>query len=79
MVLPEEPFILYKLAFFYYPVVGLLITLSVGLAVSYATGPTDINKIDPLLLIPYFRRKHRMDIIQMIPIVEVYKDSIKNI
>lgn len=49
---PTEPFILYKLSFMYYPVVGLLTTILVAMAVSYVTGFNDVHKMDPRLIIP---------------------------
>lgn len=51
----EQPFVLYKLAMFYYPLVGSLITITISMVISYFTGFTDIQKIDPRLLIPCMR------------------------
>lgn len=51
----NEPFIIYKLSFMYYPVLGTVVTVLIGLLVSYLTGPNNVNDIDNRLLIPYYR------------------------
>lgn len=56
-----EPFFLYKLSVMYYPVLGTIITISVALVVSYITGYTNLETLDPKLIIPRLRPKSNVD------------------
>lgn len=45
----------------YYPVLGTIITISVALVVSYFTGYTDLETLNPKLIIPRLRPKNTVD------------------
>ncbi|PSN35895.1 hypothetical protein C0J52_18975 [Blattella germanica] len=52
----EEIFILYRISFMYYTVLGLLITIVVAAIVSYFTEPPPPEKLKPALFAPFVRR-----------------------
>lgn len=50
-----EPLFIYKVSFMYYSVIGLIVTISVAMFVSYLTGLNDVNKMDQRLIISFMR------------------------
>lgn len=51
----SEVFILYKLSFCYYSLVGAAITVIVGIFVSYVTGFEDVSTLNPRYVAPCLR------------------------
>ncbi|XP_063227310.1 sodium-coupled monocarboxylate transporter 1-like [Bacillus rossius redtenbacheri] len=52
----EEVFLLYRVSYMLYSVVGTLVVLVVGMVVSWATGFTDTRHLDPRLIVPIMKR-----------------------
>lgn len=52
----EEVFVLLKLSYWWYTLMGISIVLTVGTLVSLLTGRQDPNKLDPKLLSPLLRK-----------------------
>ncbi|XP_014207706.1 sodium-coupled monocarboxylate transporter 2-like [Copidosoma floridanum] len=52
----EEPMILFRISFLYFCLVGTVITVAVGVAVSYIVGESNSTKVDPDHLTPIMRR-----------------------
>lgn len=48
--------LMYQVSYMYYSAVGTLIGLFVGIIVSLLTGPQDLTKLNPDLVIPQIRR-----------------------
>uniref|UniRef100_A0A224XMH4 Putative sodium/solute symporter n=1 Tax=Panstrongylus lignarius TaxID=156445 RepID=A0A224XMH4_9HEMI len=46
---------LYRISYLYFPPIGLLVSLIVGLTVSIITGGQDLDELDPELIIPQLR------------------------
>ncbi|XP_069699563.1 sodium-coupled monocarboxylate transporter 1-like [Periplaneta americana] len=53
----EEPFILYRISFLYYPTMGLIIMFVVGMIVSHFTEPPNIEQMNPKLFTPIIRKR----------------------
>ncbi|XP_046401187.1 sodium-coupled monocarboxylate transporter 1-like [Ischnura elegans] len=51
----ESPFFLYSISYLWYTAIGVIIVLSIGLTVSWATGFNDLEHMDPKLLSPVIR------------------------
>ena len=49
---PEQPFVLYRLSYLYFNVLGCFIVIVVGLVVSFLTGATSSGELHPDLLSP---------------------------
>ena len=49
---PEDTFFLYRVSYYYYTLLGALITVGVGLVVSFLTGPQDPRTVSRALLSP---------------------------
>jgi multisubunit Na+/H+ antiporter MnhB subunit len=49
---PEQPFVLYRLSYLYFNVLGCFIVIAVGLVVSFLTGATSPRELHPDLLSP---------------------------
>lgn len=52
----ESPFAIYHISYMWYTLFGALITIFVGLIVSFVTGANNPRKIDSKLLAPFVRR-----------------------
>ncbi|KAJ9575570.1 hypothetical protein L9F63_007578, partial [Diploptera punctata] len=52
----EEVFILYKLSFLYYSLIGIVIVLVIGTIVSYFTEQPEEKQMDPILFTPIIRK-----------------------
>ncbi|XP_077301650.1 sodium-coupled monocarboxylate transporter 1-like [Arctopsyche grandis] len=52
----DEVFILYRLSYMWYTLLGTLITMIVSLIVSLVWDPIDANNIDPSMLAPFLRK-----------------------
>ncbi|CAH0558329.1 unnamed protein product [Brassicogethes aeneus] len=52
----DEKFMLYRLSYIWYALVGTSVTIFVGLLVSFVTKSHDINDVDTQLLAPFIRR-----------------------
>lgn len=50
----EDPFILYRMSYMWYTGLAVLITVVVGLLVSFITGHTKPETLDPRLICPFF-------------------------
>ncbi|XP_060071549.1 sodium-coupled monocarboxylate transporter 1-like [Ylistrum balloti] len=50
----EEPFFLYRMSYMWYSPLAALITVIVGLLVSFCTGATKTEELDPRLICPFF-------------------------
>lgn len=51
-----EPFFLYRVSYVYYPLIGVVVCIIVGLAVSWYTGANKPHKMDPDLLSPVIHK-----------------------
>ncbi|KAG8301691.1 hypothetical protein J6590_047886 [Homalodisca vitripennis] len=69
---PSVPLI-FQLSYLYYCLLGMVIVLVVGLAVSYISGPTDARHLDPQLFSPPVRHFLPKKGIMSIPENEEYK------
>ncbi|XP_073968629.1 sodium-coupled monocarboxylate transporter 2-like [Rhodnius prolixus] len=47
--------LLYRISYLYFPTVGLLVSMIVGLTVSIVTGGQDLAELDPELIVPQLR------------------------
>lgn len=47
---------LYRISYLWYSAIGFLVTILIGLGVSFLTGPTDPQNVDEDLLSPPFKR-----------------------
>ncbi|KAJ8866436.1 hypothetical protein PR048_032279 [Dryococelus australis] len=52
----EDAFILYKISFHYYCLVGTVVVIAVGLIVSYLTGFQDPETVDDRLLVSFVKK-----------------------
>ncbi|KAJ9575567.1 hypothetical protein L9F63_007575, partial [Diploptera punctata] len=52
----DEVFILFKLSFMYYTVIGLIVMLVVAIIVSHFTEPPDLEKMNPACFTPIVRK-----------------------
>ncbi|XP_018331292.1 sodium-coupled monocarboxylate transporter 1-like isoform X2 [Agrilus planipennis] len=52
----DETFMLYRVSYLWYTLVGALVSMSVALITSFITRPLDPRDIDPKLLAPFVRR-----------------------
>jgi hypothetical protein len=66
----EEPFILFRITFLYYTIIGFFIAIIVGMAVSLFTEAPNVEDMNPTLFSPVLRkyvlkktRKYEMKII----------------
>jgi hypothetical protein len=66
----EEPFILFRITFIYYTLIGFFIAIIVGMAVSLCTEVPNVEDMNPTLFSPVVRkyvmrktRKYEMKII----------------
>jgi hypothetical protein len=48
----EQPFLLYRLSYLYFNVLGCLIVIVAGLVASFLTGATNPSEVNPDLLSP---------------------------
>nr|CAD7412582.1 unnamed protein product [Timema cristinae] len=58
----EEPFILYRISYLLYSVVGALVVLIIGILVSWASGFTDPQQVDSRLIVPFMKRFAKQEI-----------------
>ncbi|KAJ4433275.1 hypothetical protein ANN_15534 [Periplaneta americana] len=56
---PEEAFILYRISYVYYTLLGMIVMLIVGTIVSHFTNAPDLEKTNPLLFAPMVRNSRR--------------------
>ncbi|VEN34324.1 unnamed protein product [Callosobruchus maculatus] len=47
---------IYRISYLWYTLIGVILSISVGLIVSFLTTPQDSNKVDPKLLAPFIRK-----------------------
>jgi hypothetical protein len=66
----EEPFILYRISFLYYTIIGFFITIIVGMALSLCTEAPNVEDMNPTVFTPVVRkyvlrktRKYEMKVI----------------
>jgi hypothetical protein len=66
----EEPFVLYRITFLYYPLIGTFIAIILGMAVSMCTEVPNVEDMNPTLFTPLVRkyvlrktRKYEMKVI----------------
>ncbi|XP_051172195.1 sodium-coupled monocarboxylate transporter 1-like [Leptopilina boulardi] len=59
-IMDSEPWTLYRLSYLWYTVLGAMVTMSVGLAISLISSE-DINKLDPMLMAPFIRKYLKKD------------------
>ncbi|XP_074030971.1 sodium-coupled monocarboxylate transporter 1 isoform X3 [Leptinotarsa decemlineata] len=52
----DEQFMIYRLSYMWYCLLGMLIAMIIGLVVSFLTKPLDPRDVDPKLLAPFIRR-----------------------
>ncbi|CAH1183376.1 unnamed protein product [Phaedon cochleariae] len=52
----DEQFMIYRLSYLWYCLIGVLVSMVVGLSVSFLTKPTDPRDVDPKLLAPFVRK-----------------------
>lgn len=52
----NEPFILYKISYLYYPFIGTLVCVVIGMVVSYFTEMNEPHRMDPDLLSPVIHK-----------------------
>ncbi|KAL0276708.1 UNVERIFIED_CONTAM: hypothetical protein PYX00_004221 [Menopon gallinae] len=52
----SEPLPIYTVSYLYYTLIGVLVAVVVGLAVSFLTGPNDPDQMDPKLFSPVIHR-----------------------
>lgn len=52
----EEPFVLYRIAFYYFVLIGTLFVIVVGLIVSFITGPRDPSEMNAKLFVPFIHK-----------------------
>ncbi|KAJ9598389.1 hypothetical protein L9F63_010911, partial [Diploptera punctata] len=52
----DDVFILYRISFMYYTVIGLVIVIVVGSVVSYFTKPPEIVKMNTVVFTPLLRK-----------------------
>jgi len=57
----DEVFVLLKISFWWYTLMGMIIVLVVGTLVSLITGRQDPSKLDPRLLSPILRCGSKKD------------------
>nr|CAD7588290.1 unnamed protein product [Timema genevievae] len=58
----DEPFILYRISYLLYSVVGAFVVLIIGLLVSWASGFTDPQQVDSRLIVPFMKRFAKQEI-----------------
>lgn len=51
-----KPFPLYTISFLWYPVIGVLTSVIIGIIVSFITGPNNPRLMDPDLFSPVIRK-----------------------
>lgn len=56
IICSEEVFLLYRISYMWYTVLGVGSTLVVGLVVSFLTGARNPKEVDPMLLTPVIHR-----------------------
>jgi hypothetical protein len=56
MTATEEVFILYRVSFMYYTLVGMAVVFIVGIIVSLLTDPPDLQQMNPALFTPIVRK-----------------------
>jgi len=56
MFYSEERFNILGISFLWYALIGTLITMIVGTAVSFLTGSQDIDQLDPKLVFRFMRK-----------------------
>lgn len=66
----EEPFVLFRITFMYYTIIGFFIVIIVGMAVSLFTEAPNVEDMNPTLFSPVIRkyvlrktRKYEMKVI----------------
>jgi hypothetical protein len=66
----KEPFILYRISFAYYTIIGFFIAIIVGMALSLCTDVPNVEDMNPTLFTPVVRkyvlrktRKYEMKVI----------------
>ncbi|XP_069696485.1 sodium-coupled monocarboxylate transporter 1-like isoform X3 [Periplaneta americana] len=52
----KEVFVLYRISYLWYTLLGTVVSMTVGLVASFITGPKDPASVDPMLLSPVIRR-----------------------
>nr|XP_023015899.1 sodium-coupled monocarboxylate transporter 1-like isoform X2 [Leptinotarsa decemlineata] len=52
----DEQFMIYRLSYMWYCLLGMFIAMFIGLVVSFLTKPLDPRDVDPKLLAPFIRR-----------------------
>ncbi|KAJ8965815.1 hypothetical protein NQ314_003882, partial [Rhamnusium bicolor] len=52
----DERFMIYRLSYLWYTLIGTFVTMFVGLLVSFLTKPLDPRDVEPELLAPFVRR-----------------------
>jgi len=52
----EEPFVLFRITFMYYLIIGFLIVIIVGMAVSLFTEAPNVEDMNPTLFSPVVRK-----------------------
>ncbi|XP_069124076.1 sodium-coupled monocarboxylate transporter 1-like isoform X2 [Argopecten irradians] len=50
----EEPFILYRMSYLWYSPLAVLVTVVIGLLISFITGATKTKELNPRLICPFF-------------------------
>lgn len=67
-----EPFPLYTVSYVYYPVIGALTVIVIGLVVSFITGPNKPSHMDPDLFSPVIQKylKTEYDIVEEIKLMK---------
>jgi hypothetical protein len=53
---PEEPFVLFRITFMYYTIIGFAIMFIVGMIVSLLTEAPNIEELNPTLFTPIVRK-----------------------
>ncbi|XP_069124075.1 sodium-coupled monocarboxylate transporter 1-like isoform X1 [Argopecten irradians] len=54
VVAKEEPFILYRMSYLWYSPLAVLVTVVIGLLISFITGATKTKELNPRLICPFF-------------------------
>jgi Na+/proline symporter len=52
----EEPFVLFRITFMYYTILGFIIVIVVGIIVSLFTEPQNLEDMNPTLFSPVVRK-----------------------